>query len=508
MQTNSTAQTQANPSASPFNIVILGGGSAGWMTAAALANTLPSNHFNIRLVESEQIGTVSVGEATIPGIHDFNRFLNINEQELIKATNATFKLGIEFEGWTKGSKYVHPFGPYGLNKNGVPFHQMWLKAKLAGEDVAELVKYNMEGMAAQKNKFSPKLNIPNFPIEHLNYAFHLDAVAYAKYLRQYAEQRGVERIEGKFEQARLNSDGFIQSLTLTDGREIPGDFFIDCSGFKALLIEKTLHACYEDWRHWLPCDSAVAIQSKSQPQINSYTKAITHENGWRWQIPLQNRMGNGLVYSSRFMSADEAVEKLQSLVKEELITEPNHLRWVNGCRPEPWRKNCLAIGLSAGFIEPLESTGLQLIQSAIFRLLSLFPDKNFNQSNIDTYNRFANAEIKSIRDFVILHYKQTDNDHSPFWNYCRNMDVPDSLKNKMEMYQQNGNLFRENNELFSELNWLSVLNGQGMLPKTTHPLTQQFSNQEIMSELQQIENAYSRIVDSLPSHDEFLAMLA
>ncbi|NVK26075.1 MAG: tryptophan 7-halogenase [Gammaproteobacteria bacterium] len=491
----------------PFKIVILGGGSAGWMTAAALSNTLPKQHFSITLIESEQVGTVSVGEATIPGIREFNRFLGIDEQTLVKATNATFKLGIQFEGWTKSGKYMHPFGPYGLNKDGVPFHQMWLKAKLAGEQVSELVEYNIEGLAAQQNKFSHKLNVQNFPIEHVNYAFHFDAVKYAQFLRQYSEPRGVKRIDGLFEQAQLNEFGYIEALRLKDGQNIKGDLFVDCSGFKALLIEKTLHAPFEDWRHWLPCDSAIAMQSQSQEEINSYTRAITHDFGWRWQIPLQNRVGNGLVYSSRFMDNQQAIDKLTSSISENTITEPNSLHWINGFRTEPWRKNCVAIGLSAGFIEPLESTGLQLIQSAIFRLLSLFPDRTFSDTNISAYNRYARDEIEAIRDFVILHYKQTDNDHSEFWRYCRDMEIPDTLKAKIEMYQTNGNLFRENNELFNELSWLSVLNGQGVIPKTTHPLTAQFSVEEIITDLKQIESTYKRIVDSLPSHKSFLQML-
>lgn len=490
-----------------FNIVILGGGSAGWMTAAALSNTLPNEHFSISLVESEQIGTVSVGEATIPGIRDFNRFLNINEQELIMATNATFKLGIEFENWTNKGKYLHPFGPYGLNKNGVPFHQMWLKAKLAGADNSDLLDYNIEGLAAKAHKFSHKLNVKNFPIEHLNYAFHMDAVLYAKFLRQYSEQRGVTRVEGKFNQAQLHPNGSISALMLESGAQVEGDLFIDCSGFKALLIEKTLHSSYSDWRHWLPCDSAIAIQSQSQDTLPPFTRAICHDNGWRWQIPLQNRVGNGFVYSSRYLSKDQAIEQLRAEINEQELTQANSLSWINGCREEPWRKNCVAIGLSAGFIEPLESTGLQLIQSAIFRLLSLFPDKRFNQANIDTYNRFAKAEIESIRDFVILHYKLTDKNNSPFWDYCRNMSIPESLQNKITMYQESGNLFRENNELFSEISWLSVFNGQGLLPDATHPLAEQFSLEDIKMDLSQIKSTYQQIVDNLPEHQSFINLL-
>lgn len=493
--------------ANRFRVVILGGGSAGWMTAAALAKTLDPAHYSIQLIESETIGTVSVGEATIPGFREFNQFLGIDEKALIKATNATFKLGIEFVDWTTNGKYLHPFGPYGFNKDGVPFHQLWLKAKQHGH-TSELVDFNIEGLAAKHGKFSHRLNVQNFPRDAVNYAFHLDAVAYAKYLQQYAQKLGVERIVAQMQHVHLASSGDIASLELQDGQNIEGDFFIDCSGFKALLIEKALHSPYQDWRHWLPCDSAVAIQSESiSEELPSHTRAIAHEFGWRWQIPLQHRVGNGYVYSSRYLDQDKAEDRLMSELTGSQITSANHLKWINGCRPEPWRKNCVAIGLSAGFIEPLESTGLQLIQSSIFRLLSLFPDKNMSQANIENYNRYCNEEISAIRDFVILHYKLTDRQDSEMWRYCQQMDIPDSLQNKIELYRSCGNIFRDNNELFSEISWLSVFNGQGLMPKRCHPLAEQVPVEDIVTDLEQISATFDNIVSALPSHRQFLSFV-
>ncbi len=497
------------------NIVIVGGGSAGWMTAAALIKVLGKQNYSIKLIESKSIGTVSVGEATIPQIRNFNNMLGINENDFLKHTHGTFKLGIEFVDWNKINRtYMHPFGPYGSSMGGVHFHHFWLKGKgkenyngiLETENYQDdLLEYCLEGYAAKQNRFTRPLNVPNTPLMTVNYAFHFDATLYAKYLRVFAEHLGVNRITGTAEEVITNQDnGFIQSVRLSNGDIIEGDLFIDCSGFKGLLIEQTLKSGFDDWSHWLPCNSAAAQSSESLNDIKPYTISTAQNCGWQWQIPLQSRIGNGHVFSSEHMSDDEAISILQKNMPSAPVGEPRVLNWRNGRRKKAWIKNCIAIGLSAGFLEPLESTGLQLIQASIERLLSLFPNKEFHQANIDSYNRFANTEIEQIRDFIILHYKQTNRTDTDFWESCKNMDIPDSLQRKISLYQSSGRIIRESNELFSEISWLSVLNGQGVKPKSYHPLVDINSNENRIEQMQKMKAIIKQCAEKMPLHRDYL----
>lgn len=486
-------------------IVIAGGGSAGWMTAAALAKIVSKEICQITLVESPAIGTVSVGEATIPQIRFFNSLLGLDENDFIKATKGTFKLGIEFVNWLKeGQSYMHPFGPYGSNMNGVPFHHYWLRSHEIGKS-ENILDYCVEGAAAKQNRFVRRINNAPPQLASVNYAFHFDAILYAKYLQKFAIAKGVNHFEGKIEKVNLKAEnGFIQSLTIENGENIEGDLFIDCSGFNGRLIEQALNTGFEDWSHWLPCNKAVAQACEPEAEIRPYTISTARDAGWQWQIPLQHRIGNGHVFSSKYMSDDEATSVLQNNLPGKAIGEPRILSWKNGRRRKAWNKNCIAIGLAAGFLEPLESTGLQLVQSAISRLLSLFPDKSFRQADIDTYNQNTNFEIERIRDFIIAHYKLNQRQDSEFWLMCQQMEIPDTLKSKLALYQSSGRIFRENNELFNELSWFSVLNGQGMKPTSYHPLIESMSEKDLLSHLQNMRSTISGIVQSIPEHTQFI----
>ncbi|PCJ50188.1 MAG: tryptophan halogenase [Gammaproteobacteria bacterium] len=486
-------------------IIIVGGGSAGWMTAAALTKVLGCNNYSITVIESDTIGTVSVGEATIPHIRAFNSLLEIDEDDFLKHTHGTFKLGIEFVNWKEmGHSYMHPFGAYGTNMHGVPFHHYWLKSqKIQPKD--DLLDYCLEGYAAKKNLFSRPLNYPNTPLTSVNYAFHFDATLYAAYLRTYSEKLGASRIEGIVTQINTNNEtGFIESLLLENGALINGDLFIDCTGFKGLLIDGVMESPFEDWSQWLPCNSAIAHASESLPDKKPYTISTAQKSGWQWQIPLQNRIGNGHVYSSDFLNQDDALTTLFSNLPSKPMGEPNFLKWTNGKRKKLWVKNCVAIGLSGGFIEPLESTGLQLIQASIERLLSLFPNKSFQQKDIDIFNENADIELKQIRDFIVLHYKLTTREDSPFWKYCKEMSIPDTLQSKIELYKTNGRVFRENNELFAELSWLSVLSGQGIIPQSYHPLVDNTSTENLHIQLSKMKEVVRLCSKKMPTHAEFI----
>ncbi len=485
-------------------ITIVGGGTAGWMTAAALAKIIKTTNCAITLIESSDIGTVSVGEATIPQIREFNQMLGIDENDFLQATNGTFKLGIEFINWTKPNhSYMHPFGGYGINMEGIQFYQYWLKSLQHGEN-SDLLSYCLEGTAAKNDRFTRPLNIPNSPLSTMNYAFHFDATLYAQYLRKYSLTKGVERIDAKVTNVSLKKDGFIDKLTLDNGEEHSADLYIDCSGFKGLLIEQAMHTGFEDWSHWLPCNRAVAQASEKAEILNPYTKATAQAVGWQWHIPLQSRTGNGYVYADSFISDDEAVAVLQKNMKTKAIGEPNFLRWTTGKRRRAWNKNCVAIGLSAGFVEPLESTGLHLIQSAILRLFSLFPDQGFHQADIDAYNAHTDFDITRIRDFIILHYKATQRDDSAFWNYCRNMEIPQTLADKMKLYQANGRIFRESTELFNEISWFSVLHGQGIKPDSYHPMVDHMPLDEMLGHMARMRGTINESLKRIPSHEEYI----
>ena len=487
------------------SVVIVGGGSAGWMTAAALAKVLGADNCNITLIESDQIGTVSVGEATIPQVQLFNRILDIDEKEFLAYTQSTFKLGIEFVDWRKkGHAYFHPFGAYGTNIDALPFHHYWLKMQQKGAQ-QDLSHYSLASVAAYQNKFMHPQQQQNSPLAGINYAYHFDATLYAKFLSGYATKRGVNRIIGKAVDVGLEaSNGFIKEVFLEDGQRVSGDLFIDCSGFKGLLIEQALKTGFEDWTHFLPCNRAIAVPCESTQALKPYTQATAQSVGWRWRIPLQNRVGNGYVYASDFMSDDKAEQILLQGLESDPINDVNALRWTTGMRKKSWNKNCIAIGLSAGFVEPLESTGLHLIQSAIAKLMTLFPSKSFNQCDIDMFNQQTEKEYQRIRDFIVLHYKVTERDDSPFWDYCRNMSIPSTLQQKIEMYQETGRIFRQDDELFNETSWLAVMQGQGIHAKTYHPLVDRLSQSEIQRRLGNIESVIQNSANVMVDHHEYI----
>lgn len=480
-------------------LIILGGGSAGWMAAAALSNAF-SQTLRIRLIESDQISTVGVGEATIPAIKSFNTLLGIDEREFMRATQATIKLGIQFENWgDQGEAYMHPFGLVGKDSWMANFQHFWLKAQREGL-AKDYWDYSLNIRAAKSQKFMLDAQ------GGLDYAYHFDAGRYANFLRQYSEQRGVVRTQGEVEQVSLNPEtGHIEALILASGEKIPGDFFIDCSGFRALVIEQALHTGYEDWSHWLPCDRALAVQTESVGAPHPYTRSMAHSAGWQWRIPLQHRVGNGLVYCSRYLDDDQARERLLANIQGDLRSEPRVIRFRTGRACQQWNKNCVAIGLASGFLEPLESTSLHLIQTGIVRLIHMLPYGTANQVQIDEYNRQSQFEYESIRDFIILHYKVTRRADSPFWNYCRQMSVPQTLANKIALYEESTSVFREHDELFLEGSWQQVMLGQGIRPKHYHPVVDKLSRDELARLMQSIESEHSKRLAHYPSHQAFLA---
>jgi tryptophan halogenase len=488
------------------NIVIVGGGTAGWMTAAAFSKMLGAQ-YHIRLVESDEIATIGVGEATIPMIKIFNSLLELDEDEFLRKTQGTFKLGIEFVNWGKiGDSYMHGFGEIGHNLGPISCHQYWLKLRQAGE-APDLSYYSLNTAAPKQSKFVRSVaDMPKSPLGEIANAFHFDAGLYAQYLRGISQARGVVRTEGRIVQTVLReSDGFIESVVLANGEKISGDLFIDCSGTRALLIGEALKAPYEDWSHWLPCDRAIAVPCESVAPLTPYTRATAHSAGWQWRIPLQHRIGNGHVYSSRFMGQDEATSILLNNLDGKQLAEPRYIPFTPGRRRQTWVKNCVAIGLSSGFFEPIESTNIHLIQSAIGRAINLFPDAGFNQADIDEYNKQTQFEYERIRDFIVLHYKATERDDSPFWNHCRNMDVPETLQHKMDLYRSNGRVFREALELFAEVSWVQVMHGQGLRPQGYHPLVDLRPRDEIVAFLGDIQNVIGKCVEVMPTHSDYIA---
>jgi tryptophan halogenase len=465
-------------------IVIVGGGTAGWMAAAALVRLLDRRATNITLIESDEIGTVGVGEATIPPLIAYNRMLGINEDEFVAATRGTFKLGIEFVDWgSVGTRYFHPFGPHGQDFLGVHFHQIYLREQRQ-RTLDNIDAWSMSAAAAMLGRFARPADNARLPLSQLAYAFHFDAGLYARFLRGRAEPDGVRRVEGKIVDAKLNpSNGHVEEVTLADRRTIAGDLFIDCSGFRGLLIEDQLETGYEDWTKWLPCDRAVAVPSRYPGQPDPFTRCTARSAGWQWRIPLQHRMGNGLVYSSGFMGDADAQALALANLEGEPLAEPRRLAFKAGRRLKAWNGNVVSLGLSSGFIEPLESTSIHLIQSSIVKLLALFPDRRFNPIERDEYNRQMKDVYEDARDFIILHYKATQRDDSDFWNHCRTMDVPDSLHRKLELWQAKGRLFREHHELFGTASWVAVLLGQGVVPREHEPAADALDRQMISDAL-------------------------
>ncbi len=507
--TTLSANTMDEPATGPLQtIVIVGGGTAGWMTAAALSKTLRGK-FKIELVESDEIGIVGVGEATIPMIRLFNQILEIDENEFIRATQATFKLGIEFVNWgALGDSYIHGFGKFGQQLWTTDFHQYWLKMWQAGK-APDLESYSINRMAARAGKFMRAASdVPNSPLAEIMHAFHFDAGLFAKYLSKYSQARGVLRHEGKISRvSQRPGDGFIDAVVLENGQRIAGELFIDCSGFRGLLIEQTLHTGYEDWSHWLPCDRALAVPCEHGPTgtLTPYTRATAQAAGWQWRIPLQHRIGNGYVYCSGHISDDEAAATLMAHLDGAAQAEPRPLRFVTGKRRKMWNRNVVAIGLSSGFLEPLESTSIQLIQTAIDKLLSFFPDRGFSRPDIDEFNAQMDFEYTRIRDFIILHYKLTRRDDTSFWRRCRDMEVPASLTQRMDLYRRHGRIFREANELFTPVAWLQVMHGQGLTPERYHPLVDVYGERETLDFLQGIEGVIQKCVAVMPTHERFIA---
>ncbi|KHA63622.1 tryptophan halogenase family protein [Sphingomonas sp. Ant20] len=487
-------------------ILIAGGGSAGWMTAAMFSR-LFKGLYEIVLVESDAIGTVGVGEATIPAIKKFNELLGIDEDDFLRRTQGNFKLGIQFQDWLRpGSSYVHGFGVIGQDLEWLRCHHYWLK--MHGEGRArEFDRYSINTWAALQNRFMrPRADMPDSPIGQIAYAFHFDAGLYAAYLADYARDRGVTRREGRIADVTLDpGSGFIRSVTMDDGEVIEAELFIDCSGFRGLLIEQALGSGYEDWSHWLPCDRAVAVPSERSANFTPYTRSTARPAGWQWRIPLQHRTGNGHVYASRWMDDDAAQAMLLDNLDMPAVGEPRRLRFVPGKRRSGWIKNCVAIGLAGGFLEPLESTGLHLIQSAILRLVRLLPDTGFDPANIAEYNRQTDFEYERIRDFIILHYKATERGDTPFWRHVRDMDVPETLARKIALFRANGRIFREDDELFAEESWIQVLIGQGIIPTAPDPLVDVTPADEIERFLSNIEGVIAKCTALMPSHADFIA---
>jgi len=479
-------------------VVIAGGGTAGWMAAAALSKTL-GKVLEITLIESDEIGTVGVGEATIPPLVTFHRLLDINEQKFMAAAQGTFKLGIGFENWRSvGHKYIHSFGVTGHDHWAAGFQHFWLKGRQRGL-AGDFGDYCLELRAALESKFA---HLPNIGI---NYAFHIDASLYARFLRQFSEGYGVRRLEGKIVEVRTNgATGFIESLRLDSGDEIAGDLFIDCTGFRGLLIEQTLHAGYEDWSHWLPCDSAVAAQTESTGEAIPYTRSIARDAGWQWRIPLQHRVGNGMVYCSRYISDAAAREALLANIEGALLTEPRVIKFRPGQRRRTWIKNCVALGLASGFVEPLESTSIHLIQRGIMRLLQTFPHAAVAPADVEEYNRQTSDEIQHIRDFIVLHYHVTERDDTPFWRHCRNMEIPASLAHRIALFRQTGRVFRIPNELFAENSWIQVMLGQGITPQQYHPVVDVMSDEELSRFLNNIKSKVDATVAQLPRHEAYV----
>ncbi|AAK22772.1 tryptophan halogenase family protein [Caulobacter vibrioides] len=486
--------------------VVVGGGTSGWIAAATLIHALKGKLAQVELVESDEIGTVGVGEATIPPIQFLNSILGIDEFNFIRKTQATFKLGIQFRNWGRqGHEYFHPFGPYGQSIEGVSFHNYWMRLRANGEG-GELDAYALATVAAKAGKFAvpPKDLPPGVP--GLGYAYHFDAGLYARYLRAYAEARGVQRTEGKIAKVELRpEDGFVSGLTLSDGRRIEGDFFIDCSGFRGLLIEEALQAGFEDWSHWLPCDRALAVPCENAEPLTPYTRSTAHAAGWQWRIPLQHRTGNGYVYCSAHISDDEAAATLLANLDGKPLADPRPLRFTAGRRKKSWSKNVVALGLAGGFMEPLESTSIHLVQSGAMRLLSLLPLGGYDPAAEAEYNRLTQIEYEQIRDFIILHYCATERDDAPLWNHCRTMAIPDSLTHKIELFRNRAKIARFDEQLFAEPSWLAVFLGQGIEPKDYDRLADAPAYDEVVAAVRRIGQTNANLVARLPTHEAFIA---
>jgi tryptophan halogenase len=495
----------------PLRIVIVGGGTAGWMTAAAFASVFGPAHRHIRLIESSEIGIVGVGEATLPHIRFFNRRIGIDERELMAKTQATFKLGIEFCDWARvGDSYIHPFGAYGSRLAGIPFHQFWLRQRAAGDSTG-IEEYSLPIVASRQNRFALPSEDPTDVMSTFGYAFQFDASLYAGYLRGFSEARGVQRTDSKIVDVKLRAeDGWVESVKLESGEQVSGDLFIDCSGFRGLLIEQALKTGYDEWTHWLPCDRAMAVPCENTGRLTPYTRATAREAGWQWRIPLQHRMGNGYVYSSNFISDDEAAAKLLARLEGKALATPRPLRFTTGRRRKTWNRNVVAVGLAGGFLEPLESTSIYLIQVAITTLIDYLTDRptddvgKFDPRVVEAFNRWIEMEYDRVRDFLILHYHATERDDAPIWNYCRNMRIPDSLAHKMELFRERGRVVTYKDGLFLEPSWLAVYFGQRVAPRAHEPGADALGAAAVGTQLARIRERIQTALARMPRHEDFL----
>ncbi|MFG6428353.1 tryptophan halogenase family protein [Roseateles sp. LYH14W] len=487
------------------DIVIVGGGTAGWMAALGLA-TVVGDRYRIRLVESDEIGTVGVGEATIPLIQRFNRIVGIDEHDFLRETGGTFKLAIEFVNWGRvGDRYMHGFGRVGQDLWTVGFEQYWHRMRLAG-GARPLGDYAITQQAARANRFMPARPEPaNSPLADIAYAYHFDAGRYARFLRKLAEARGVRRTEGRITHATRGESGDVDAVALASGERIGGELFIDCSGFRALLIEETLKTGFDDWSHWLPCDRALAVPCESTTPLTPYTRATAHRAGWQWRIPLQHRIGNGHVYCSRHVSDDEATATLLANLDGPPLADPRPLRFTAGMRRKTWHRNVVAIGLAGGFLEPLESTSIHLVQQTIQLLIDFFPDRGFSAADVDEFNAQSRFHWERIRDFIVLHYHVNQRDDSAFWRDCAHMAVPDTLRQKMALYKAHGRVTRFNSELFTETAWLQVMAGQNLLPDSFHPLAALQPEDSVHAYLEAVHRSVAASVVQMPDHADYIA---
>ena len=490
----------------PLDVVIVGGGTAGWMTAAALTKLLP-RACSVHLVESEEIGIVGVGEATLPHLRGFNERLGLDEAEFMARTRATFKLGIEFENWARvGDRYIHPFGTFGRGQGQVGFHQYWLRMLHDGCAVDHLDNYSVACTMARQGRFSLPSDDPREINSTFNYAYQFDATQFAPFLRSHAEALGAKRTEGRIVDVELDGEtGNIRAVVLNSGQRIAGDLFVDCSGFFALLIGKTLGEPFQEWSKWLPCDRAVAMPCRTKTSVTPYTQAIAMQSGWRWRIPLQHRTGNGYVHSSAFIDEQDAMDSLVSVVEGDRLADPRVLRFKAGRRERSWVRNCIAIGLSSGFLEPLESTSIYLIQAAITALIELFPEKDIASSDRDEFNRVVDVEYDRIRDFLILHYHATERSDSPFWDYVRTMEIPDSLSEKLELFRRRGRVVKYREGAFLEPSWVAVFLGQRILPEGHDMRADLPSHDALAAGMGELRTEIRQVVEAMPDH---LGMIA
>ncbi len=489
-------------------IVILGGGTAGWMTAASLAHYLRHRQCQITLIESCAIGTVGVGEATIPSIVNFNHGLGIDELEFLRATQGSFKLGIQFEDWLEpGSRFFHPFSDYGIDHQTLPFHHYYYALK-AHEQALELGDYSLACQLARQGRFAQPRQPPQSPLGDYGYAYHFDAGRYALFLREYAEQRGVRRIDARMHGVTRNAEnGFIEALSLDDGQRVQGDLFIDCSGFRALLMQETLKTGFEDWSHWLFADSAVAVQSAlpHAEDIVPYTRSIAKDAGWVWHIPLQHRQGNGYVYSSRFCDPQRAWDTLSQCLTHEPCSEPRHLSFKTGRSLKMWEGNCVAIGLSSGFLEPLESTSISLIQTGIAHLLQFFPHQGIDPVRVKEVNRRHRHEMESIRDFILLHYILNQRQHNDMWHAYRNLSLPDTLEHKIELFKSCGHIVQYPPETFETSSWLTMFEGFGIRPRDIDDRASQMPASVLSEQLAGIRQQLRHVAAQADSHASVIA---